>query len=283
MRTLLHVSDIHFGPKHLPEVSAGVRTLIATRSPDLVVISGDLTQRAKSGQFHQARRFVDSLPVPVITVPGNHDVPMFRFWERMLSPFRAYRQHFAEEMEPVWMDDELLVVGLNTAFNWTIKNGRLLPEQLERLRQTIAAHGDGRTRILVAHHPMIPAPHFHDREVLRRAPDVLDELADLGLHLVLSGHFHVSFLNLWPPQGQDEPERPPFAIVHTGTSTSSRGRGWERGLNTANWLEIDAQDVRGEQLRWRPESGEFVVDDRWALPRSESGELQGSVIRPRGD
>jgi 3',5'-cyclic AMP phosphodiesterase CpdA len=278
VRSLLHISDIHFGPKHLPEVSVGLRTLVEDRRPDLVVISGDLTQRAKARQFIQARHFVDQLPVPTIAVPGNHDVPMFRFWERLVSPFSAYRRHFAAEMEPVWMDDELLVVGLNTAFNWTIKNGRLLSGQLERLRHTISTHGEGRARILVAHHPMVAAPNFRDRKVLRRAPVVLDQLADLGLHLVLSGHLHISFLNLWP-QAEDG-ERPPFAIVHTGTSASSRGRGWERGMNTCNWLEIDAAGIHGERLSWDAEAGGFVSSPMWRLPRTDGGMLSGDIVRP---
>lgn len=278
MRSLLHISDIHFGPKHLPEVSTGLRALVEGRQPDLVVISGDLTQRAKPGQFSQARRFVEQLPAPTIAVPGNHDVPMFRFWERLLTPYSAYQRHFADEMEPVWMDDELLVVGVNTAFNWTIKNGRLQSGQLERLRRTIEEHGEGRARILVAHHPMVAAPDFHDRKVLRRAPVVLDELADIGLHLVLSGHLHISFMRFWPTP--PDAGRAPFAIVHTGTSASSRGRGWERGVNTCNWLEIDEEGFHGEQLRWDGKHGGFISDRQWVLPRTEGGLLRGKVLRP---
>lgn len=278
MRTILHISDIHFGRMHLPEVSEGLRDVVESRRPDLVILSGDLTQRAKPTEFRDARRFVDQIPVPTIAVPGNHDVPMYRVWERLLTPFGAYSRHFDEELEPVWMDDELLVVGLNTAFNWTIKNGRLVREQIHRLRRTIEEYGDGRSRILVAHHPMVPPANFRDRKVLRRAPQILDELADLGLHLVLSGHLHVSFLNVWPVD--QESDKGPFAIVHTGTSASSRGRGWERGVNTCNWIEIDGQGVRGQRLRWAVESGRFIPEERWVLPRTTSGELRGEILWP---
>lgn len=263
---------------HLPEVSRGIRDLVESKSPDLVVISGDLTQRARARQFREAREFVERIPAPTIAVPGNHDVPMYRVWERLLAPYGAYRKHFADDMEPVWMDDELLVVGVNTAFNWTIKNGRLLPDQLERLRRTVEEYGEGRSRILVAHHPMVPPANFHDRKVLRRAPEVLDELAGLGLHLVLSGHLHISFLNVF---GTDESsENSPLAIVHTGTSASSRGRGWERGLNTCNWIEVDREQVRGRRLRWSAEHGRFEPGERWVLPRTESGDLRGDVLHP---
>lgn len=263
---------------HLPEVSQGLHDVVVAKKPDLVVISGDLTQRAKPQQFREAKRFVDRIPAPTIAVPGNHDVPMYRVWERLLAPYDAYRKHFAEEMEPVWMDDELLVVGVNTAFNWTIKNGRLLDDQLWHLRRTIESHGEGRARILVAHHPLVPPEDFHDRQVLRRAPEVLEAFADLKLHLVLSGHLHVSFLNV-VGAGQAT-DRDPFAIVHTGTSASSRGRGWERGVNTCNWIEIERDQVHGQRFRWSGERRRFLPGERWVLPRTTNGALRGDVLHP---
>ena len=101
---------------------------VERQRPDLVVVSGDLTQRAKPEQFRQARAFVDrieALGVPTLTVPGNHDVPLYRVWERIFNPFGCYRKYFSPELEPVYRDDELLVVGINTAFGWTLKDGRI--------------------------------------------------------------------------------------------------------------------------------------------------------------
>src|ERR1700728_3239791 len=111
-RTLLHCSDVHFGPKHLPAVTAGLLALIEARRPDLVVVSGDLTQRAKPAQFRAAREFVDRIPVLTLVVPGNHDVPMYRglFLERIFAPFQAYRRCFSADLEPILRDDEMLVV-----------------------------------------------------------------------------------------------------------------------------------------------------------------------------
>ena len=128
MRNVLHISDIHFGPKHLPAVSAGVLELAAARRPDLVVISGDLTLRAKPHQFREARAFADELAriAPVLAVPGNHDVPLYRVWERLLQPFGAWRRHFAGELEPVFRDSELLVAGVNTAQAFALKGGRIV-------------------------------------------------------------------------------------------------------------------------------------------------------------
>ena len=125
LRALLHISDVHFGPKHLDDRAAAVLALVRDRRPDYVVISGDLTQRAKPHQFAAAKRFVETIPCPTIAVPGNHDVPLYRFWERAFSPFGAWRRHFSAELEPHVVDDEVCIVGVNTAFNRTLTGGRI--------------------------------------------------------------------------------------------------------------------------------------------------------------
>src|SRR5688500_13535226 len=138
LRHLLHISDVHFGPPHLPELAEKIQEFAARRRPDVIALSGDLTQRAKAEQFRQARKFVDRLPAPTLVVPGNHDVPLYRVWERALSPFHAYRKYFAEDLEPVWQDDELLLVGINTAHGWTVKEGRIGLSRLKAFAETIA-------------------------------------------------------------------------------------------------------------------------------------------------
>lgn len=276
MRHLLHISDVHFGPKHLPAVAAGLARLTGERRPDLVVLSGDQTQRAKPRQFRQAREWATALPAPVLSVPGNHDVPMYRFWERIAAPYGAYRKHFALELEPVWRDEELLVVGLNTAHGWTIKHGRLLERQLRWLRGVIEDSADAGFRVAVAHHPLAPAPDFHDQSVTRRARAACRELARLGVHLVLSGHLHVGFLHVLPaPEGAPGA---PIALLHAGTSASSRGRGWEAGRNTCNWIRVDADAVVVERLAWRAESETFEPEGQSTLPRDGGGRLTGQIL-----
>jgi 3',5'-cyclic AMP phosphodiesterase CpdA len=146
VRSLFHVSDVHFGPPHRPRVAQGVLGMIEERRPDLVVVSGDLTQRARPEQFRQARAFVDAIPVPSIVVPGNHDVPMFRVWERVFDPFGCYRRHFSDELEPIYRDDSLLVVGINTAFAWTIKEGRIKLARLLEVGELLGSVPEGCSR-----------------------------------------------------------------------------------------------------------------------------------------
>ncbi len=265
MRQILHISDIHFGPYHLPEVADGVLDLVARRRPDLVVISGDLTQRAKPRQFVAAREFVDRIAAPTITVPGNHDVPMYRFWERLLAPYGAYRRHFSEQLEPTVRDEEMLVVGVNTAYNWTIKDGRITRRRLRRLAEVLADAPAGLTRIVVAHHELIPAPRFDTQRVLANAYETVEVLARLGADLVLSGHLHQAWVGnteSYYPSG-----RRPVLLVHAGTTTSSRGRGMERKRNTCNWIRVERDDLTVSHLTWDPAVGYFVESSRHRFPR----------------
>lgn len=265
MREILHISDIHFGPRHLPELSEGVLALIERRPPDLVVISGDLTQRAKPYQFRQAREFVDRIPVPSITVPGNHDVPMYRVWERVLDPFGAYRRHFSPELEPVVEDDELLVIGINTAFNWTIKDGRMTTSGLRRVIELLSRAPEGAVKIVVAHHQLIPAPRFDSQRVLSNAMEAVSIFADHGVEMVLSGHLHQAYVGnteAYYPSG-----RRPVLLLHAGTTTSDRGRGTEKKRNTCNWIRVDDEEVEVSHLGWEPSLGRFVEWSRHRFPR----------------
>ena len=268
MRRILHLSDVHFGPHHDPEVAEATLALAGERHPDLVVISGDLTQRAKPRQFAAARAWVDrlqALGLPTLTVPGNHDVPLYRVWERVLAPFGAYRRYFDRELEPTFEDDALHVAGLNTAFNWTFKNGRLRLARLRRLGERLATVPPQRCRIVVAHHPLVPAPGFGDRTVLRNATAAARLFAAAGVEMVLSGHLHQAFAtgsDEWYPGAGER-----FLIVHSGTSTSRRGRGGERRRMTCNWIEVDSDELRVTALRWEPTARRFAARHQTRAPR----------------
>lgn len=280
VRQILHVSDVHFGPPHLPEVSAGVLTFIAERRPDLVVVSGDLTQRAKPEQFRQARRWVDRIPVPTVVVPGNHDVPMYRVWERIFAPYGAYRRHFSDEMEPVFQDEELLVVGINTAYNWTIKDGRITPARLLEVGKLLEQAPDHLLKVVVAHHHLIPPPNFGTQRVLANAYEAIDLFSTVGVDLILSGHQHQTYVGNseeFYPKG-----RPPVVILHSGTTTSSRGRGGERDKNTCNLVRIDASSLLVSHYRWEPTADRFTEHSRHWYPRQERVPYSLDGLTPPG-
>ena len=248
MKHLLHISDVHFGPPHRPEVAAGVLRLIDEKKPDAVVVSGDLTQRAKPHQFRQARRFVDQISVPSIVVPGNHDVPLYRVWERLFSPYGAYRKNFAEELEPALELPGLAIVGINTAHGWTLKDGSISLRRLEQVASHFRQVAEGVYKIVVAHHQLIPPPTFGTQRVLHHAHEAIGCFSSAGVDLVLSGHLHQAYI------GSSEEFYPsgnrPIAIVHSGTTTSNRGRGVERMKNTCNWIRVGEASLSVTHLLW---------------------------------
>src|SRR4030095_11831424 len=152
MRTIVHLSDLHFG-RIDPAVVAPLIETIRQIKPDLVAVSGDLTQRARSHQFEEARAFLDELPKPQIVVPGNHDVPLHNVFARFLEPLTKYRRHITSDLRPFYYDDEIAVMGVNTARSLTIKGGRINEEQVAWMRERLCACDPAVVKIVVTHHP----------------------------------------------------------------------------------------------------------------------------------
>jgi 3',5'-cyclic AMP phosphodiesterase CpdA len=278
VRSILHVSDVHFGPHFLPKVAAGVLELAASRRPDLLIVSGDLTQRAKIRQFQEARAWIDQFNVPTLCVPGNHDVPLWRIWERLFAPYGVYRRHFAAELEPTHEDDELFVASVNSAFNWTFKDGRVTTAAMRRLEALWARVPADKVKLMVMHHHLVPPPRFETQRMSARAPEFLRLLAAHGVEMVFSGHLHQTFVatsEQYFPSGER-----PILLLHSGTTTSGRGRGSEKGRNTCNWVEIDTTELRCHHLDWRSDVDRFVEVSRSVFPRRH---LQDYQLRAPGD
>jgi 3',5'-cyclic AMP phosphodiesterase CpdA len=266
---IFQISDVHFGPPHLRPVSEAVQNLIDSRNPDLVVISGDLTQRAKSQQFKQAREFVDRISVPVLAVPGNHDVPMYRCWERVFSPYGAYRKYFEKDLEPTFEDSNVFVVGVNTAFGWTIDNGRFTNRRLDQVEQLFRQAPNGCCRIVVAHHHLVRPPELANKNLVINAQRAMEVFSEAGVELILSGHLHRSMVessaDFYPAI------QPPVVIALSGTTTSSRGRGLEEGKNSCNWVELTEDCMAISTLRWSSRGQCFESDPEPRFSRNPSG------------
>lgn len=265
MRQILHISDIHFGPHHLPELATAVLALAEERRPDLVVISGDLTHRARRDQFEAARAYIDRFPVPTLAVPGNHDVPMYRVHERLFDRYGAYRRYFSPELEPELEDDEMVVIGLNTAFNWTVKDGRLTRRRLVALDHRLAEIPATKAKVVVAHHQLVPPPRFDTQRVIGNAYETAEVLTRHGVDLVLSGHLHQTWIGsteAYYPSGRD-----PVLLLHSGTTTTTRGRGVEKRRNTCNWIVVGDDTLEISHLRWEGEAKAFHESSRHRYPR----------------
>ena len=213
-RRLAHISDLHFG-RIDPAVVEGLARSLAEARPDLVVVSGDFTQRARDSEFAAARAFLDRLPAPVFTVPGNHDLPPWNLLERFADPYRRYRRHISRELEPTWTDDEVGVVGIKSSrrlppgVNWAV--GRIGRRQLERSLARLDALPAHLVRVVVVHHPLLlpeePGKELRPSAVtgsVARAP--LEAFAARNVQLVLSGHLHLSYSRRRAPAA---PEGPP--------------------------------------------------------------------------
>ncbi len=225
--------------------------LAAELAPDLVVVSGDLTQRAKPLQFQQARRFVDGIGTPTLAVPGNHDVPLYRFWERLLAPFGAYRKHFSPELEPVYRDDRMLVVGVNSAHGLTFTQGRIGGARLRRLERQFSEASSGTLKVAVIHHLLVTPPSFEKQEVMVNSQRTARVLSRCGVELVLSGHYHQAFIasteEFYPTGGPD------VLVLASGTSTSSRGRAAEHGKNSCFSIDVETSEIA--VTHWRFAAG----------------------------
>lgn len=255
MRTLVHLSDLHFGRVE----HALVRPLIeAVRAltPDVVVVSGDLTQRARSLQFVEARAFLVALPEPRIVVPGNHDVPLWNPFARFRRPLTKYRLHISNDLEPFHRDEEIAVLGLNTARSLTIKNGRINQAQLQTLRRRFGPLESGVIKILATHHPFdLPAGYDEDNLVGRAALS-MRALAECRIDILLAGHLHVSHTG-------HTFERYRIAghsalAISAGTALSERRRG---ETNAFNVLRIAGPWVRVSRCSWHADRERFMESE----------------------
>jgi 3',5'-cyclic AMP phosphodiesterase CpdA len=191
MRTLVHLSDLHFGRVD-PRLLKPLTALVNRTQPDVIAVSGDLTQRAKPEQFEEAKAWLQTLTAPKVVVPGNHDVPYYRVWERVLSPLDNFRRHFHHEVEPEFIDDELAVIGINSARSLTFKGGRINEAQLERLRRLLAPLPKDMLKVVVTHHPFSLPEGADEDDLIGRAKLAMDTFHELGVDLLLAGHMHTT-------------------------------------------------------------------------------------------
>ncbi|TWI70161.1 3',5'-cyclic AMP phosphodiesterase CpdA [Pseudoduganella lurida] len=253
MRTLIHLSDIHFGRVD-ERLLAPLRTTIEAMQPDVVVVSGDFTQRARTHEFQAARAWLDTLPKPQIVVPGNHDIPLYNVAARFLTPLTKYRRYITPDLAPEYVDDEIAVMGLNTARSLTIKDGRVNREQLQRLEERLAKVDPKLTRIVVTHHPFDLPEGFKEDDLVDRAPMAMEAFSKCGVDVLLAGHLHAS-------HSGNSARRYKIAgyaalVVQAGTATSTRGRG---ETNSFNVLRIAPDEIQVDRYSWRDETTSFEV------------------------
>jgi len=258
MPRFVHLSDLHFGA-HDPRIVDAVEREVDTARPDLVVISGDFTQRARTEQFQQACRFLERLRDAgheVLGVPGNHDVPLYDVLKRFLSPLTRYRRYVDETLCPFHQVPGAAVLGINTARSLTFKDGRINREQIDFIRESFARVPQGTTRMLVTHHPLFALPVGDGGELgeaIGRQELALDAVNELGIDLLLAGHNHRASTH----HASDLVTRAGGAlVVQAGTATSVRLRDEEQSFNI---LDVDGETVSISLMQWNGDRFESAI------------------------
>jgi len=246
------------GTPYRPEVARAFLGLARSLAPDLVVIAGDLTQRAKAREYRVVRAFLDELaPLPVVVTPGNHDVPLYRFWERLLTPYAKWRRFVGAELDTVTRIPGATVVALNSsAPRRAIVGGRIHASQVALARNAFRDAASDDARILVVHHHFLPTPDGLGGRPLPGAAELLRSFEDMGVDLVLGGHVHQTHLRTSREVVSGSGEGIP--LVACGTTASSRGRGPETGVNSLNLVHLDGEGVEVVPHRFDPARDLFV-------------------------
>lgn len=268
---MAHLSDLHFG-KHDATLAPTLAPELDAQKLDLIVISGDFTQDGSEAEFRIARAFIDTLKAPVFAVPGNHDVPQINLLRRLVSPYAHYRKYIDANLEPFVEIDGVAVAGLRTSrrfspdMNWS--NGYLDQGQLRALEARLDKASPDAVRVVVAHHPLLypeTGEPKHQRRV-RRADRALEAFSRLGVRLVLSGHFHLSYVRVHErpgavkegaPDGLRRASVAPILVAQTSSTTSTRLRGHP---NAYNLISIERDEIRIDVREWR--DGQWATRER---------------------
>lgn len=266
MRTIAHISDLHFGAADDQVAELLVESIDDLR-PDLVVVSGDLTQRARRNQFREARAFLDRLKFPQLIVPGNHDVPLYNVVGRFTSPLENYRRYITRDLEPFFGDEKIAVAGVNTARSLTIKSGRISGSQIERVRSRMLTAGEKVLKVVVTHHPFDVADGENEDAIVGRAQLAMPAITSCGADVFLSGHMHVSHVGD-SARRYTLPDGYSALIVQAGTAISSRSRG---EANSFNVLEFEHPSLTIHRFECSSPSGSFRAGSTEHFTRTVTG------------
>ena len=273
MRLIAHISDLHFGRHDAGIVDALIAQFSEIR-PHLVVLSGDLTQRARSAEFAQAKHFIGRIKAPVVIVPGNHDIPLYNVMRRFFTPLEKYRRHIRDSSTSGewYVDDELAVLGLNTARSLTIRSGRVSVDQMAMIRRCFEHVPREAWKIIVTHHPIASAHGEPRIELAGRAMLALRAITDAGVHLLLSGHHHR------PVSGHPATDlvlHETMLVVHAGTAVSTRTREGEG--NSYNLVCLDGPHATVDVMRWNGIRG-FGAERRSRYRLDSRGHLESETV-----
>lgn len=258
------MSDLHFGRTH-PAVVTAVREVAHRLGPDLIVVSGDLTQRAREHEFMAARAFLNSLSAPTLVVPGNHDVPLYNVFARFLQPLRHYRRYITDDFQPVFADDEITVVGIRSARSLTWKGGRINRDQVRRARDVFCSAAQKCVRILVSHHPFDLPLQTRVSALIGRATMAMAGWRECAPDMLLAGHLHLQGAGTTAARSM---ESGAAILVQAGTAISTRIRGEQ---NSVNLIHVRSDVIDVDRYAWTAHSNNFALESTTHFVRTPTG------------
>lgn len=271
--TVLHAADLQCGRPYSVRAGNAFVRFARELSPDVIVIAGDLTQRAKAREFRAAAALIERLPdVPKVVTPGNHDVPLYRLWERAVVPYRNWRAFVSPELNTATRVQGAVFVALNSsAPRRAIVAGRLHPAQVDFARREFEETARGDLRALVVHHHFVATPDGKGGRQLPGAEGLMRDFESMGVDLVLGGHVHRTWLrssrDVAPGAGEGIP------LIACGTTTSRRGRGPESGVNSLNVVRVTSRDIEVVPHLLAEGAEGFEPGEAMVLPRRRGAEI----------
>ncbi len=252
---VVHCSDLHYGHGFLELRAEHLAERIKELKPDAVVVSGDLTMRARAGQFAKARKFLLELQTPLLVIPGNHDIPVYDVFTRMVMPFRNYNKYAGDLSTNPLVLPHVAFMGLNTVYVWKHQEGRVRPKELEQAVEWLKSLPGATWKVIVVHQHFINLEGHERPGVMYRGAEVLRTLSEAGADAILHGHTHYNRVIQAGDYFTGIPRR--LSLVCVGTATSERTRG-ELQTNNYNLLDFTDDEYIVRQCDWSPEVGHFA-------------------------